>query len=315
MNFWDLCVACWQALLRLFALCGRVVARMIRLTYKYWWLVVTAVVLALAGGYYYSRYENTTFRVNGIVLLNGPTIQQFEEVYAPLRSMQLLPEGAPIAPYLYERKVRDFNTYRVIDARHDETADYIDFKGKSKPSDTSSVQMQDRLCIQFKVKVREMGLIPEVERALLATINADPALQQAYRSYIVNLREEAAFNHRQALKLDSLTSVYYYQSGSEARPASYPGNGVNFYGDRKIRLFLDDIYRQHAHLQRVDHRLQMAVAPVTLENHLAVDPKPVMGRMKCLAILFLLSWCVSCLIAECIDRRKKIAEWLKKDEK
>ena len=65
-------------------------------------------------------------------------------------------------------------------------------------------------------------------------------------------------------------------------------------------------------MQRVDQRLQLATAPVTLENHFAVHPKPVNGRAKCVALFFLFGWCFACLLAEAIDKRKQISAWLKK---
>ena len=95
------------------------------------------------------------------------------------------------------------------------------------------------------------------------------------------------------------------------QPAAYSGNGVNFYGDRRIRLFLDEIYKQQQHLQQGDYRLQLATAPVVLENHFVADPKPVNGRRQCVALFFLLSWAAGCLLAEVIDKRKAIIAWLK----
>ena len=311
MNFWDLCVTIARGIGRACVAIWNVIARMIRLTFRYWYIVVTLVLLAVGFGYYYSRYDNTTFRVNAVALLNGPTIQQFEQAYAPMRSQQLLPPDAPIAPYLYGGTVTAFNTYRVIDALGDETADYIDFKNKSKATDTVNVQMQDRLCLQFRIKVRDLTGMPHIEEALMATLNADPAMQKAYEVYLKNLQEEVAFNHRQATKLDSLTSAYYFNGGVPVEVKDKNGSGVNFYGDRKIRLFLDDIYKQQLHTQLGDYRLQLATAPVVLENHFAVDPKPVMTRMKCLILFFLLSWIGGCLIAEIIDKRKAICAWLK----
>ena len=312
MNFWDLCVACWNALGRLCSACWCVIAHMLRLTYRYWYIVITLIILALAGGYYISRYENTTFRVNAIALLNGPTIQQFEQVYAPMRSQQLLPPCAPIGPFLYDKDAFAFDTYRVIDALHDETADYIDFKKKSSPKDTTMVQMQDRLCLQFRIKVRDMGKLPQIEDALLATLNADPAMQGSYQTYLANLREEVAFNHRQAAKLDSLTSAYYFNNPAiSMADAKAHNSGVAFYGDRRIRLFLNEIYEQQAHMQRMDYRLQLATAPVVLENHFAVDPKPVHSRRQIMVCFFLLAWIGGCLIAEFIEKRKTIYEWLK----
>lgn len=311
MNFWDLCVTIARGIGRACVAIWNVIARMIRLTVRYWYIVVTLVLLAVGFGYYYSRYDNTTFRVNAVALLNGPTIQQFEQAYAPMRSQQLLPPDAPIAPYLYGGTVTAFNTYRVIDALGDETADYIDFKGKSKATDTVNVQMQDRLCLQFRIKVRDMTGMPHIEEALMATLNADPAMQKAYEAYLKNLQEEVAFNHRQTVKLDSLTSAYYFNAGAPVEMKDKNGSGVSFFGDRKIHLFLDDIYKQQLHTQLGDYRLQLATAPVVLENHFAVDPKPVMTRMKCLILFFLLGWIGGCLIAEIIDKRKAICAWLK----
>ena len=311
MNFFDLCVAIWHGLCRMCAAGGRLLARMVRLTYRYWWIVCTLVILALCAALYLSRKGNGTYRVNAVALLNGPTIQQFEEVYASLRTMKRLPDEAPIAPFLRSHKVYAFETFRVVDALDDSYADFVDFDRKIRVTDTVNVLMQDRLCLQFRIKEKNMDMLPEIEQAVMATINADPALRIAYDGYIVNLREEAAFNHRQAIKLDSLTSNYYYYTASAAQPMNYSGNGVNFYGDRRIRLFLNEIYKQQDHMQQIDHRLLLATQPVTLENHFAVDGKPVWGRWKLMLIAFLLSWAFACLLAEIIDRRKFIAEWLK----
>ena len=43
MNFFDLCAACGRAIGRGCAACWRMIERMLRLTYRYWWLVLTLV--------------------------------------------------------------------------------------------------------------------------------------------------------------------------------------------------------------------------------------------------------------------------------
>ena len=311
MNFFDLCVACWQAFVRGCKAFGRLLGRMVRLTYRYWWVVITVMVLAAAAALYYTRPDNRIYKVNAIALLNGPTVQQFEQSYALLRSSVMLPADAPVLPYIHSRHAVAFDTYRVIDCLDDGMPDFVDFKHKVPATDTINVQMQDRLCLQFRMKHCHLAELAKVEEALLATLNAEPAMQASYRTYIANLREEAAFNHAQAQKLDSLTSCYYFYPVSAAQPANYNGNGVNFYGDRHVRLFLKDIYEQHEHMQRVDYRLQLASAPVVLENHFAVDPNPVNGRMKILLLLLLFGWVTGCAFALLIDKRKAIAEWLK----
>lgn len=311
MNFWDLCVAIGHAIGQGFVWLGRILGRMVRLTYRYWWLVITLVVLAIAGAIYHTRQDNIRYRVNATALINGASMMQFEEAFQPLRSCCLLPEDAAIGSYLYNKRAQRFETFAVVDVHGDGTANYVDFKRKSNPKDTVNVQMQDRVNIQFCVQGYSIPLIPEIEQAVLDYLNSDEALQKSYAVYVENLREEVAFNHRQAVKLDSLTSNYYYGSALSANPLTSKDGGVYFNSDRKVRLFLKDIYAQHQHLQQGDYKLQLATAPVVLENHFTLDPKPVMSRNKCVLIFFLLSWIGSCVLAELIDKRKAICAWLK----
>lgn len=311
MTFIDLCVACGRGIANGCKACCRLLARMIRLTYRYWWVVITCVVLALACALYFTRCENLTYKLNAVALLNGPSIQQFEQAYAPLRSGRLLPDDAAITPLVKEKTVKAFTTFRVIDCLHDGNADYIDFKRRSKPYDTLNVQMHDRLCLQFRLKARDLERLPEIEKGIMEYLNGNKPMQQSYASYLSNLREEVRFNHAQALKLDSLTSAYYFYNVSSAQPMNYSGNGVNFYGDRRIRLFLEEIYEQQKHMQQGDYRLQLATAPVVLENHFTAAPKPVNGRRKNVLLFLIFGWAFGCLIAEVIEKRKVIASWLR----
>lgn len=311
MNFFDFCAACGRAIGRGFAAIGRLIVYMTRLTYRYWWLVITVLVLAAGAALYYTRSTNLIYRMNAVALLNGPSVQQFEQAYAPLRANKMLPEDAAIKPFLENHQAKAFDTYRVIDCLHDGNADFIDFKRKITPTDTVQVMMNDRLCLQFRIKARDLDLVPEIEAALLDLLNANEPMQSSYATYLANLREEVAFNHSQALKLDSLTSSYYFNP-TNAQPMSNSGSGVNFYGERRIRLFLDEIYEQREYLQKCDYRLQLATAPVVLENHFAMNPKQVNGRLKVLVVFLLLGWCFGCAVAEIIDKRKAISAWLKK---
>ena len=106
--------------------------------------------------------------------------------------------------------------------------DYIDFDEKSSPIDTTRVQMQDRICLQFNIKSIHMELLPEIETAVLNFLNTNPALQKSYDTYLPNLRNEVAFNHTQAVKLDSLTSQYYFHNNFEGKKMSGVSEGVAF---------------------------------------------------------------------------------------
>lgn len=311
MNFFDLCVLCCRAIGRGCAACLRFLAHMLKVSYRYWWLVLTLMILAAAAALYYTRYENQKFCVNAVAILNGPSISQFEQVYTPLRSGLQLPDEMPLKELVQSRKIRDISTYRVIDCLRDSVADYIDFKGVSSPIDTINVQMQDRLCLQFRIKQRDLALIPEVEKEMLSWLNENEALQRSYKTYMENLLKEVQFNHSQMAKLDSLTTHYYFHAHHGDQPRTGIANGVVWVGDWSVHLFLGDIYRHQCRTERWDQRLQLATAPVVLENHFAVDARPLNSRVKYLCLFLLLAWIGGYVIAEVIDKRKAIAEWLK----
>ncbi len=309
MNFFDLCVACWHALGRACKAIGCLLARALRLSYRYWWLVLLCVALGVAAALYYTRRDNVIYRVNAVAVLNGPTVQQFEQAFMPLRSAQQLPPESPLQSWLYEKKLRCFETYRVIDCMNDSVADYIDFKNSSSPTDTVNVQMQDRLCLQFRIKHRDLDMIPAVEQEVMTFLNANPSMQGAYKTYMMNMLEQVRFNHAQVEKLDSLTDQYYFHSNPGSEPLNSVRNGLVFMGDWRVHLFLGDIYAHQNRTFKMDQRLQLATAPVVLENHFTVDSKPVNGRRKFVILFFLLGWIGACVLAELIDRRKAIAAW------
>ena len=311
MNFFDLCVACWHALCRGCAALGRLLARALRLSYRYWWLVLICVALGVVAALYYTRQGNIIYKVNAVALLNGPTVQQFEQAYMPLRSAQQLPPDSPLRPWLMENKLRRFETYRVIDCMGDSVADYIDFREKSSPTDTVNVQMQDRLCLQFRIKQRDLDLLPAVEAEVMGFLNGNPALQAAHAVYLRNLLDEVKFNHDQTQKLDSLTTHYYFHSHPGAEPLGAAKNGLVFMGDWRVHLFLTSIYAHRHYADYMDQRLQLATAPVVLENHFTVDAAPVNDRRKMVVLMFLLGWVGACVLAELIDKRKALSAWLK----
>ena len=147
---------------------------------------------------------------------------------------------------------------------------------------------------------------------MMTYLNGNEAMQQAYETYYRNMKEVVDFNHSQEQKLDSLTTHYYFHSHPSSDAATKTQSGVIFMGDWSVHLFLESIYDHQEQMIKADHRMHLATAPVVLENHFAVDAKPVNGRLKYLILFFLLGWIGGCVIAEMIDKRKAIIAWLKK---
>lgn len=310
MNFWDLCVAFGRAIGRGCAAVGRWIAEMLRLTYRMWWIVLPIAVLAIAAAFYYTRPDNLKYNVRAVAVLNGPSIAQFNQRYAVLQAGQTIPADAPIASLVAGRKMGDFKSFRVIDVHHDLTADYIDLKGKSSPKDTTNVQMQDRLCLQFTIKKRDIGLLNQMEKDVLDFLNADESMQLAYKAYLPNLQREVQFNHDQLEKLDSLTSQYYFHSTPGATLTTVQ-DGVIMAGDHRVHLFLNDIYEQQLRTELVDSRAQLATAPVAIENHFALAQAPLNPRMRFLVLFAVLGWIAGCLCGALIEQRKRLIAWLK----
>jgi hypothetical protein len=309
MNFWDLCRACWGAILSgCRAVCGWLAA-LCRLTYRKWWIVLPVLALAIAAACYYSRQDNLIYKVRAVALLNGPSIEQFEQRFAPFRS-GLNFGDAEVASYVTDFVARDFRTFRVIDVYADSVADYIDLKEKSVPTDTVNVQMQDRLCVQFRMKSRDLHLLSDLEHKMLTYLNADQAMQTAYAAYKPDLDRRVRFNHEQLEKLDSLTSQYYFHSTPGASLTAI-SNGMILSGDRRVYIFLEPIYRQQLLTERMDQRAALATAPVVLENHFAVQPVPTNGRRRTLPIFALFGWVAGCVLAALVEERKRLIAWLK----
>ena len=147
---------------------------------------------------------------------------------------------------------------------------------------------------------------------MLSILNNNEALQRAYDVYLKGLTEKVRFNHSQLVKLDSLTTHYYFHGHPGSEPLGTVREGMVFMGDWRVHLFLDGIYSHQTHTDKMDLRMQFATAPVVLENHFTLDPKPVNERKKCLFLFVLMGWIGSCVLAELIDKRKAICAWLKK---
>lgn len=311
MNFFDLCVAFAHVVAKGFKALWQLLLRMVRISYQLWWVVIPCVLICVAAALYYSRPTNLKYRVNAVALLNGISIQQFEQSFAMLSLVNQMPKDATITPYIKEKTVTNFKLYKVIDCMHDGTADFIDYDDNSSPTDTLSVQMQDRIAMQFCIKDCNLSLLPDIESGMMQFLNDNSIFQNTYNTYINNLKNKVAFNHSQAVKLDSLTTQYYFNNNFLNKKMAGVGNGVTFVSDWRVDLFLDDIYDQQEQLQIDDNRLQLATAPVALENHFVVDSKPLNSRNKCIVIFFLLGWIGGCVLATLIRYRQSIFAWLK----
>lgn len=307
-NLFDLFLMAWHAFKRGSLCLWHFVVETVRLTFRKWWITFPILALFIGLSFYYTRQENATYKVYAVATLNGPSLVQFDEVFRTLQSGVFFGELPTIAQPILDRVAYRFETFPVIDCLRDSTIDYIDFKRKTTYKDTVDWQMRDHICIQFRVKYKDLSQIPAIEEHLLEYLNTNEAMQRAYQASLPMLDREVVFCHDQVEKLDSLTSAFYFNNVLSLGEHSTNTIVAGDFNDRRIKLFLPTIYQHMDYTRKLDIRRAEAVAPVVLANHFAVNPRVVNGKLRMLVLFAFVGWIVGLFIAkgvECRCKRKK----------
>ena len=317
MNFYDLCKLCAQAIGRGIKACWNGFAAFLRLSYRLWWVVLTVVVLALVAANYFARQTNRIYKVEAIAWLNGPTIEQAEQVYRQL-SFALSPtvskqQNLPALLGLSSEElygVRRLESFHVIDCLHDSIADFVDYSRKASRTDTINVHMPDRLCLSFRTNRPENAEL--VGNAIVAFMNKDVAMQAAFESRKKVLTRQVQFAQSHIEKLDSLTSAFYFEQGTGAQVQGNIWSSGFIVGRREIELFSEDIYAEFDRYNHFSHELAFCTAPVVLESPFTINPAAVNSRIKMNILGLILGWLLGALIAAIIEQRKALISWLQR---
>ena len=129
-SLWDICVLLFQWIGRCCTSCARLVVNMCSLSLRKWWVFLPTIVLFAAGSLWLTRPSNRWYKVNAVAVVNGPQLDIVKSRYASLNDMP------------HPKDIRQFKAYDVIDAKHDGSADYIDWKKKHNQTDTLCVRME-----------------------------------------------------------------------------------------------------------------------------------------------------------------------------
>ena len=314
MNLFDLCRAFFQWIGKCFMWLWQLIARMLRLTFRQWWIVLIVVAACVALGLYYARPANRMYKVNAIATLNGVTNDIVRNEYMAfdkshrLSEKQNLPAMLGVSPDI-AHSTSHFKTFDVIDCLGDSLVDYIDYKDKVTRMDTNLVHMPYMLALQFRTKNPDN--VPAIEEGILRYLNSRPYITQLYSVYRSNLERETRFHHDQLEKLDSLTSSFYFAQNVAQQIQFSPWETGMVIGRREIRLFLEDIYTEMGMLHLADQRMALCTAPVVLQSHFIVEPRAVNGYFKCTVIAIIIGWLLGLMVAALVENRKAILAWLK----
>jgi len=316
MNFFDLCKACVKVMIDILTYAWQFFCRMLRLTWRMWYVVITLTLLGIAGGLYYSRPDNKMYEVTGIAYLNGPTLTGAKTRFEALNNAapdKLNPEQTLWTMLDIEPGsliLTHFDAFFLQDGLHNGIADYVDWGRGASIKDTLNVRVSDMMAFRFRIR-RHLH-VAQAEEKIMAYMNADSAFQEAYRLDLQNRLREYRFDQEQVEKLDSLTSVFYFEQGEayDTPQLVAKKRGQVLVGERKITLFTDQITRfyQQKHLR--DTRLAYCTAPVVLQNHFVMCPRPINRISYSMIIGCIIGWILGCIVGFLIERRKEVRAWL-----
>ena len=314
MNLFDLCAALVRGIGSGLRWLLQLIGKMIRLTYRQWWIVLIVVLLSCVAALYVSRKDNRMYEVNAVAVLNGATKDVVSREYLALNhtdkdfEQQNLESMLGIAPEV-AASISHFATYDVIDLMGDSTIDVIDYECKMPTMDTLYVHVPYMLALQYRTKLP--NTTQQVEEGILNYLNTRKSIQTPYAQFYTNLQRAVTFHHDQLEKLDSLTSAFYFTNNHLPQVGSDIWHSGMVLGSREIDLFLEEINTEMEVLQFTDMRFAFADAPVVLQSPFVVDTRAINGPIKCLALGIILGWLLGVIVASLVDNRKGIAIWLK----
>ena len=217
------CKACGRGINRIICL----LSRMIRLSWRKAYIVLPLLILGLAAGIYWTRPENRKYKVEAVLILNGPTEFDVAQALMPIEfavdanmsETQNLQNLLQLEPEIARVTTR-FEHFPVIDFRHDSVPDMIDYKRSHKRSDTLDIVMDNRIAVRFRTKNINSG--PTVQQNLLQYLNSQPQIQAAFEAKKADIERYAEFCRVQTEVLDSFIVEFYFNQGTSTQTKVRP---------------------------------------------------------------------------------------------
>ncbi len=317
MNLFDLIALCCRAIGRFFCYIGRAFGKMIRLSYRRWYIVLPVMLVALCLALYWARPSNRMYKAGTMVHLNGITVtdvkQQYDELIkatpVAISKRQSFAQLLQIDDSL-ALSLSHFKCFNVIDCRKDSVPDIVDFRNKYNIADTVDVVMNDYLYLQFRTK--EPDSIASIGAAVIAFLNSNAVLQQSFADYRTVMQQRAQFCQQQIGMLDSLSRNFYFQQTPD-KQYIYQGGSSILIGRRELRMLHPQVIYLLDNAMKAEQQLGVAQAPVVPMAEFSLDPRAVNGPIKCALIGILIGYLLGCILALLIDQRKTINAWLKKE--
>ena len=306
------CKACGRGINRIICL----LSRMIRLSWRKAYIVLPLLILGLAAGIYWTRPENRKYKVEAVLILNGPTEFDVAQALMPIEfavdanmsETQNLQNLLQLEPGI-ARVTTLFEHFPVIDFRHDSVPDMIDYKRSHKRSDTLDIVMDNRIAVRFRTK--NINSVPTVQQNLLQYLNSQPQIQAAFEAKKADIERFAEFCRVQTEVLDSFIVEFYFNQGTGCQNKVRPWSPGLVVGSREVQAMHNDMFELLERRKQVTHELSLMTAPVVLDSNFALNPEPVRNPHIWRILFMLAGWIAGAVLAWLIEDRKNILAWLR----
>ena len=306
------CKACGRGINRIICL----LSQMIRLSWRKAYIVLPLLILGLAAGIYWTRPENRKYKVEAVLILNGPTEFDVAQALMPIEfavdasmsETQNLQNLLQLEPEIARVTTR-FEHFPVIDFRHDSVPDMIDYKRSHKRSDTLDIVMDNRIAVRFRTK--NINSVPTVQQNLLQYLNSQPQIQAAFEAKKADIERFAEFCRVQTEVLDSFIVEFYFNQGTGSQNKVRPWSPGLVVGSREVQAMHNDMFELLERRKQVTHELSLMTAPVVLDSNFALNPEPVRNPHIWRILFMLAGWIAGAVLAWLIEDRKNILAWLR----
>ena len=306
------CKACGRGINRIICL----LSQMIRLSWRKAYIVLPLLILGLAAGMYWTRPENRKYKVEAVLILNGPTEFDVAQALMPIEfavdanmsETQNLQNLLQLEPEIARVTTR-FEHFPVIDFRHDSVPDMIDYKRSHKRSDTLDIVMDNRIAVRFRTK--NINSVPTVQQNLLQYLNSQPQIQAAFEAKKADIERYAEFCRAQTEVLDSFIVEFYFNQGTGCQNKVRPWSPGLVVGSREVQAMHNDMFELLERRKQVTHELSLMTAPVVLDSNFALNPEPVRNPHIWRILFMLAGWIAGAVLAWLIEDRKNILAWLR----
>lgn len=251
-------------------------------------------VFALAGGVIGIMFYSSTQRYyssNLVAQPNGITSTDMINYINDLHDL-CLKKNTPGLAYSLEMedsvaaKIKNIQSFFIIDINNDEIGDYVDFKQIVNLKDTTQKRLEDRIYVT--VEVYDNRVFEHVRNGLLRYMGKNPYIIKLNEIRKNELNELSNQTDYEISKLDSLQQVEYF--GKDSRlPISQ--SEMMFISEKEQRMYYRDILNLLQKKQEYQKELLLATDAFTVIKdftNLAVAENPRGNYIFRFSVIFLL---------------------------